>query len=201
VDTRVASHHAYGALIAHVPSLIARVVAKYCAELAAAHFTPGTVDFSLKLNELICGGRSDGHVRDVSPECLVGMLCRELDPAVFGEGAFPPVCEICWFHNTERAHASAEQRSKTHRPFDSVFDFAIFFLGNGDSIAAVLNSIATDRARCCRVATSALAETMNWAAAFPITRPEPAMMLALTNEVVHRYLESHVAEALAKSPA
>lgn len=146
----------------------ATIVAERCID-AAGDFslrdhdlTPGSRAFSTRANELICGDVSEGGVLAVPAGSIVGTMRARLDAAVYADGEFPPLAGV--FEHFAAHQGSAVDWGKApltvstdNHPFLPPLRFGYETRAQVDEI---LKPLGTDKARCLRLATEALAELL-----------------------------------------
>jgi hypothetical protein len=149
-------------------SAAATVVAERCID-AAGDFalrdhdlTPGSRVFSTAANALICGDVSEGGIRQVPKDSIVGVLRGRLDSRVYTDAEFPALSDVF------RSYASRIGNptewgwvplsvTEDHRPFVRPLQAGY---QTRERVDEILGPAREDKARCLRIATESLADIL-----------------------------------------
>jgi len=153
-------------------SAAATIVGERCIDAAgdfplrSHELPPGSRAFSTRANELICGDISDGGLRQIPADSIVGVLRARLDTQLYADAEFPDLSEV--FRRYAARIGDAADWGKVplsvpedHLPFIPPLRVGYEMRGRVDDILA---SARDDKARCLRIATEALADILGMVA-------------------------------------
>ncbi len=149
-------------------SAAATIVAERCIDAAGDYplrnhtFPPGARIFSTKANQLICANVSEGTIKDVPGNTIVGILRNRLDDKMYADADFPLLKVV--FEKFAASIGKSEEWGRvplslpeSHRPFIPPLRIGYETRKRVDRI---LEPISTDKLRCLQVATEGLAEIL-----------------------------------------
>lgn len=149
-------------------SAAATIVGERCIDAAGDfplrehELSPGSPAFSTRANQLICGDATEGGVRHIPADSVVGVLRARLDSRLYADTEFPDLPEIFRQYAARIGHAADWGKvplsvSEEHLPFIPPLRVGYETRGRVDDILAPARD---DKLRCLRIATEALAEIL-----------------------------------------
>jgi|GEM_PF-1233389 len=149
-------------------SAAATIVGERCIDAAGDfplrehELAPGSRAFSTRANELICGDVSEGDVRQIPTDSIVGVLRARLDSRLYSDAEFPAMAEV--FRQYAARFGDAADWGKVplsvpedHLPFIPPLRIGYETRARVDDILAPARD---DKARCLKIAIEALAEIL-----------------------------------------
>jgi hypothetical protein len=144
---------------------------------------PGTRAFSTKANELICGDDSSGDIDAISKESVIGVLRDALNRPPYHKEKFPALSVV--FAGYAARVGEVKDWGKVPLSVPEVNLPFVLPLQVGfetrDKVDEIFREILSDKMRCLRVATEALADLLNKVSGVI----DPALALLLSIETIN----------------